>query len=226
MNPAIDAAVPATTSRSAGHPAARLSAPVRVAAAAVLLAGSALQAAVFVVDDPRDLRTALNAAAADPDTSRLLYLLDTMAVPILLASVAVYVLLGRQRSPKTAWIGGWLMALGLVELGIHRGGEATVFDLVSRGELTPKAAAGVFDAPSLTDTVAQLGFLAPLLIGTLITVVALCRSHAVPRPAAALLVVYIAVGLTGFGLVAHLVAFAANAWIAACVLRARSWPGL
>jgi hypothetical protein len=117
------------------------------------------------------------------------------------------------------------MALGLVELGIHRGNEATTFHLITRGDLTPKAAADVFDAPSLTDTVAQLGFLAPLLIGTLITVIALWRSHAVPRVAAALLVVYIVVGLTGLGLVAHLVAFAANAWIAACVLLARSWPG-
>jgi hypothetical protein len=95
MNPAIDVAFPTTTIRPAGHPAARLSAPVRVAASAVLLAGSGLQAAVFAVDDPPDLRTALNAAATDPDTSRLLYRLDTLAVPFLLASVAVYVLLGR-----------------------------------------------------------------------------------------------------------------------------------
>src|SRR4051812_4017930 len=111
------------TAVAAPHPTASLGAPVRIAAAATLVLGTGLQAAAWLVPQEEGLTASLAEAAANPARSRVVELLITLAVPFLVGGVAVYVLLGWRRSPRLAWTGGVLFAVGLIELGIHLGGE-------------------------------------------------------------------------------------------------------
>ncbi len=52
--------------------------------------------------------------------------LDVLALPFLFATALVYVLLARGRSPRLAWSGGTLLALGLVGLAVVEGLETWV----------------------------------------------------------------------------------------------------
>src|SRR3954454_23271658 len=128
----------AAGSRIVEHPAARLSPFARAAAVTTLLLGSGFQAASFLLFSVTDSRAGFARIAADPGPAQLAKLFDVLAMPFLVGGVAVYVLLGRRRSPRLAWIGGWLMGLGLIGLTALQGWELLAYSLAEHRVCRPR----------------------------------------------------------------------------------------
>lgn len=208
------------------HPAARLSTTLRVAAAATLVLGTGLHAAAWLVYSQPNLTTTYSSVAAGavrPDLSTALFLLG---IPFWIASIAVYVLLGRRRSPRLAWTGGALLVFGFTMLAANLGTEIMTSFLVRQATITPaQAAQATRTLASLPATVMNPLFLIGVVLGIPLTAVSLWRSRAVPRTAAALLVVFLALDLAGesaisaLSVIAHVVAVIPAGWIAVTVLR-------
>jgi hypothetical protein len=201
------------------HPAARLSPAVRVAAATTLVLGAGLQAASWLVYAGLDLAatyTLVAAGAGRPDVSLAL---NTLATPFWIASVAVYVLLGRIRSPRLAWIGGALLVVGLTALATNLGTEIMTFSMVQNAIVDPvQADHATRTLESLPAVVMNIMFLVGVVLGIPLIAAALWRSRAVPRIAAALLVAFLVVDLTGqstgigaIGAIAHVLALSLQA---------------
>jgi hypothetical protein len=221
------ATTPATDQSEHGlHPAARLSTPLRVTAAATLVLGTGLHAAAWLIYSQPNLTTtytSIAAGAVRPDLSTALLILG---IPFWLASSAVYVLLGRSRSPRLAWTGGALLVVGFTMLAANLGTEIMTSFLTRHATITPaQADQATRTLSSLPATVMNLLFLIGVVLGIPLTAVSLWRSRAVPRTAAALLVAFLALDLAGestnstLSVIAHLVAVIPASWIAVTVLR-------
>jgi hypothetical protein len=208
------------------HPAARLSSPLRVAAATTLVLGTSLHAAAWLVYSEPNLTatfTAVAAGAVRPDLSSALIILG---IPFWMASIAVYVLLGRSRSPRLAWTGGALLVVGFTMLAANIGTEIMTTFLTRQTTITPaEAAQATRTLTSPSATVMNLLFLIGVVLGIPLTAVSLWRSRAVPRTAAALLVLFLALDLAGesafagLSVLAHVIAVIPASWIAVTVLR-------
>jgi hypothetical protein len=208
------------------HPAARLGLPLRVAAATTLVMGTGLHAAAWLIYSEPNLTTTYTAVAAGairPDLSSALIILG---IPFWIASVTVYVMLGRSRSPRLAWTGGALLVVGFTMLAANIGTEIMTTFLARQAAITPaEADQATRTLTSPSATVMNLLFLIGVVLGIPLTAVALWRSCAVPRTAAALLVVFLALDLVGesasaaLSVLAHVVAVIPAAWIAVTVLR-------
>jgi hypothetical protein len=210
------------------HPATALSRPLRIACAATLLLGTGLQAASFPLLTATDLESHYEQVAASPALADLSLILNVLAMPFLIGGAAVYVLLGRRRSPRLAWTGGLLLAGGLVLLATMMGREVVTYALAQDGVLPPAQVADVLrtvdTAPAM---VVQMVFLLGVALGLLLTAAALWRSRWVPRPAVAGLVAFLVIDIAGRPVEAHLLAFLSAAWIAVSFLRApKSRPSL
>jgi hypothetical protein len=209
------------------HPAARLSLGVRVAAAATLVLGAGLQAASWLVYAGLDLAATYSLVAAGAGRPDMSLALNTLATPFWIASVAVYVLLGRIRSPRLAWIGGTLLVGGLTGLATNLGTEIMTYSMVQSAIIDPtQADFATRTLESLPAVVVNIMFLVGVVLGIPLTAASLWRSRAVPRTAAALLVAFLAVDLAGqstgigaIGVIAHILAFIAACWIAVTVMR-------
>jgi len=207
----------------AASPAASFTRLGRLAAAATLVIGATCQVIVFAVE-PQHTHTVdrLEWIAAHPDRANVAKLFDVLAMPFLIGGVLVYVLLSRQRSPRLAYTGGILLGCGMVGLSMIHGLETLAFGLTEDGRFDLKALADKVDNLSIAPAIAiLLLFLPGAILGILTMSVALWRSRAVPRAAAALLPIFIVVDVPfQQGLAAHLIALVAAVWIASAVLRA------
>jgi hypothetical protein len=208
-------------------PAVQLSTTLRVAAATTLVLGAGLQAAAWLVYAEPNLTaayTAVKAGAGRPDVSLAL---NVLATPFWIASVPVYVLLGRTRSPRLAWVGGTLLVAGLTALGTNLGTEIMTSFLVREAAISPAQADQATRALSSPPaSVMSMVFLLGVAVGIPLTAAALWRSRAVPRAAAALLVVFLLVDIAGqstlipfLGVIAHVIGLVAATWIAVTVVR-------
>lgn len=151
---------------------------------------------------------------------------DLLAMPFLLAAVIVYVLLGRERSPKLAWTGGILLGIGLVGLTAAQGVETLEFSLAIDGRFDLDALADIADNASTAPLVAMfIMFLPGVFFGLIITTISLWRSRALPRAAVLLLPVFIILDVPfQQPIPAHLIALAAAIWFAVAILTASSEP--
>jgi hypothetical protein len=208
------------------HPAARLSTTLQVAAATTLVLGTGLHAAAWLVYSEPNLTTTFTAVAAGAARPVLSSALILLGIPFWIGSIAVYVMLGRSRSPRLAWTGGALLMAGFTMLAANTGtGIMTAF-LVRQATITPaEADQATRSLTSLPATVMNLLFLIGIVLGIPLTAVSLWRSGAVPRTAAALLVAFLAIDLAGestfapLSVLAHVIAVIPAAWIALTVLR-------
>jgi hypothetical protein len=214
------------------HPAAGLSQGLRIAAVATLVLGAGLQAASWLVHAEPDLEVSYSRFVTNPGAPELSLVLNLLATPFLIASVAVYVLLGRVRSPRLAWTGGALLVTGLVALGYLLGTEVFASALARAGQLRPvELAASMTGLDSPSAGVMSLMFVLGVGLGIPLTAVSLWRSLAVPRAAAALLVLFLVIDLVGqgtsrpvLGIVARVIALVAAFWIGFAVSRAEPIP--
>jgi hypothetical protein len=84
-------------------PAAALPRAGRIAAAAAVVLGAGCQAVAFLLSpSPADTTEWLTWIADNPGRGQLSKMFDVLAMPFLVASAAVYIVLGRRRSPRLA----------------------------------------------------------------------------------------------------------------------------
>lgn len=213
----------------AASPALRWTRPGRIAAAVTLVLGAGFellansigpQAATTTLDDVRW-------AAEHTGKANLVFVFALLAVPFLVASAFVYVLLSRQRSPRLAYTGGILLGFGLVNLSAVEGYQTMMVLLAEDGRIDLAVLAEVIDKASSPAVVVMfLTFIAFAFFGLLISATALWRSGAVPRAAVLLIPVFVIVDFflrEGSGVVPEFagpaISFVAAFWIALVVLR-------
>jgi hypothetical protein len=211
----------------AASPAARFTSLGRLAAAGTLVVGATFQVLAFALIPNYDRTIDRLQWIADHDVqAQASKTFDLLAVPFLLGAVIVYVLLGRERSPRLAWTGGILLGLGMCGLMSVQGFETLEFALVHDGRFDLTQLADVVDNASTAPVIAMgVLFLVGALLGILVTSASLWRSRAVPRAAAALLVVFVVVDVPlQEPLIAHVIALVGALWIASAILRAKPDP--
>jgi hypothetical protein len=221
--------VPTGLAQGRIHPAAHLSRNLRAASAGALVLGTGLAATSWLVYAESDLTASYTLVATGAGRPDLALALNVLATPFWIASVAVYVFLGRARSPRLAWTGGALLVAGLTALATNMGTEVMTSSLVQNHLIDPRQAAhATVTLDSGPATVMNMMFLLGVGLGIPLTGISLWRSRAVPRTAAALLVAFLLIDLAGEGagiaavsVIAHVLAFVAASWVAVAVLRMR-----
>lgn len=206
-----------------GHPAAELPRPARIAAAATLVLGSGCQAIAFLLIPSIDDSTAWLTWIAENETrGQLSKLFDVLAMPFLVGSAAVYIMLGRKQSPKLAWVGGIGLGSGLVGLAMLQGWEVLAYNLVADDAASPETVASAVDG--ITSSPAGIAVLVLFMVlgfgGLLITLMSLWRSQVVPRAAVLLLLIGFVVDAFIAPVEGHVIMFLAASWIAFTIIRA------
>jgi hypothetical protein len=202
-------------------PAAELPPAGRIAAATALVLGSGCQAIAFLLSPtPADTTEWLTWIAENPGRGQLSKMFDVLAMPFLVATAAVYITLGRKRSPRLAWISGLALGAGLVGLAMLQGWEVLAYNLVVDNVAPPATVATAIDniVSSPAGVAVTLLFLLIGLLGLIGTLVSLWHSKAVPRLAVLLLLGGFVTDILGRPVEGHLVSFIGAAWVAATIL--------
>lgn len=213
----------------AASPAARWTLAGRVAAAGTLVLGAGFELAANSIG-PQAASTTLDEvrwAAEHTGSANLTFVFALLAVPFLVGSAFVYVLLARQRSPRLAYTGGILLGFGLVSLSAVEGYQTLMVALVEDPRFDLTVLAEVVDQVSSPAVIAMyLLFIPFAFFGLLISAAALWRSRAVPRGAVLLIPAFVIVDFflrEGFGSVPEFagpaISFVAACWISSSVLR-------
>jgi hypothetical protein len=157
----------------------------------------------------------------NPGRGQLSKMFDVLAMPFLIASAAVYIMLGRKRSPRLAWIAGTALAAGLVGLAVLQGWEILSYNLVIQGVLPPATVANAVDniSSAPAGVAVMLLFFVLGFGGLLATLFSLWRSRAVPRVAVLILLLGFALDIAGRGVEGHVISFVGATWIAVTILR-------
>ena len=218
----------------AASPAANWTSAGRIAAATTLVLGAAFPLASHLIVDLWLPPTAgiidwIHWTADHPELANLTQVFELLQMPFLFGTVLVYVLLSRERSPRTAYAGGILLGCGFVGLSAVKGYETLAYALAQDGRFDLTALADVVGAQSSPPAIVMLLLFLPFaFIGLLTAAVALWRSGAVPRAAVLLLVAFLVtdvfLGSNGLGIapdwVCRVFAFVGACWIAWAVLLA------
>ena len=179
----------------AASPAARFGRVGRIGAAATLVLGAGLQLVSFSIEPASDKTIdRLRWIVDHPDQANLVKLCDVLAMPFLLGSALVYVLLSRERSPRIAYAAGILLGTGLVGLSVVQGYETTQFGLAQDGRFELATLADAIDDLTIPPAIAMIVMLlVGGVFGLLGMAVALWRSRAVPRAAVLLIPAFVIV---------------------------------
>src|SRR3954454_16506270 len=199
----------------------------RIAAAAALVLGSGCQAVAFLLaQTPTDSTEWLTWIADNPGRGQLSKMFDVLAMPFLIATAAVYIMLGCKRSPRLAWIAGVALGAGLVGLAVLQGWEVLAYNLVTQSVLSPAEVANAVDniASSPAGVAVMLLFFVLGFGGLLATLFSLWRSRAVPRVAVLILLIGFVIDIAGRGTEGHLITFVGATWIAVTIVRGGKSP--
>lgn len=212
------------------NPAARWVPRAALAAAAIVVLGPAIQLASHVIEPTKtETLDRLEWIAGNTGAANAAKALDLVALPFLLGTALIYVLLSRQRAPRLAYTGGILLGTGLVGLAAVEGFETLAFILVEDGRFGLTELADVVEnqMASGPGLVMMLMFLLPAFFGLVMLAVALWKSQAVPRGAVVLIVAAFLVDgvlVEGGGAphwIPHAISLVAGVWIAWTILQAR-----
>jgi hypothetical protein len=209
-------------------PAARWTSAGRVAAAGMLVLGGGFElAANSIAPETDSTLDAVQWVADHGDRANLASVSAVLAVPFLLGTTLVYVLISRQNSPRLAYTAGVLLGTGVVGLSAVEGYEALAVTLAQDARFDATALADVVDEMSSPPVIAMQLIVVPFLFfGLLTSAAALWRSDAVPRGAVLLIPAFIVVDVflnEGFGIAPDFlgpaISFVGACWIAWAVLR-------
>lgn len=209
---------------TAASPAAEWSRLGRIAAAATLVIGAACQLTSFgLTPDFGDTAERLAWIAEDTAQAQASKVFDVLAMPFLVGTAIVYLLLARRRSPGLAWAGGILLVTGMVGLSMVQGAETLLYALADDGRFDLTALGDAMDEISTPSAIAMLLlFLPGAFFGVVLSGAALWRSRAVPRGAVVLMYLFLLVDIAlSRGFIGHVFSLAAATWIAVTVLRSR-----
>jgi hypothetical protein len=213
----------------AANPAATWTSVGRIAAAATLVLGAGFMFAAHLIEPASGSTVdAFQWIADHPDRANLAKVCALLAMPFLLGTALVYVLLSRQRSMRLAYAGGILLGCGYIGLSAVEGYETLAYALAQDGRFDLMTLADVVDEMSSAPAIVMLLIFLPFAVfGVLTLTVALWRSGAVPRAAVLLLPAFLVVDAVlyeGFGIgpawASHVISFVGACWIAYAVLLA------
>ena len=193
----------------------------RIAAAAALVFGSGCQTVAFLLaQTPADSTEWLTWIANNPGRGQLSKMFDVLAMPFLIATAAAYIMLGRKRSPRLAWIAGVALGAGLVGLAVLQGWEVLAYNLVTQGVLSPAEVAKAVDniASSPAGVAVMLLFCARLWRAARNPVFTLAVAGCATVPVLILLIGFV-IDIAGRGTEGHLITFVGATWIAVTNLR-------
>lgn len=216
---------------AATSPAAHWTSVGRLAAVGTLVLGAGFELAANSIGPQETGSTTLDEirwAADHPGSASLIFVFALLAVPFLVGTALVYVLLSRQRSPRLAYAGGILLGFGLVGLSAVEGYVTLAIALAQDDRFDLTALAEAVDKVSSPAVIVMfLMFIPFAFFGLLTSAAALWRSGAVPRGAVLLIPAFIVVDFflnEGFGIAPDFagpaISFVAACWIALAVLMA------
>jgi len=206
------------------HPLATWRTGMRTVVAVTVVAAGALQVGGDLLEpDTEGYAEKLAWVAGHQGTYTLSTILWFLSVPLLIGVAAVFIALGRVRSPKLAWTGGSLLILGMAALGVIQGVEAGIYVGAAGTDLGPDLAEQMFTAldSSAFAGVVFISMLGGSLGGMLVSVVSLWRSRTVPRWAPVLLAAFIVLDFVGAVPVVHTLLLLGLAGVAYGVVRSR-----
>lgn len=202
-------------------PAARWAAPLRAATAGAFVLSSGLLLLGDVLDPPSSSDYVAD-MAAHPDRSGIAIAISLIAVPFLVATVVAWTALSRAASPRVAWSGGALMVTGACALAAVLGAEIAQLSLVGVG--VDPATVGRALQDGLPTVVLLVMFLGGTVLGSVLSMIGLWRSHAVPRGSVVVFAVFAVIDFTPLTSLVpfpkHAIMFAALTWMAVAVARA------
>ncbi|GIH18933.1 hypothetical protein [Rugosimonospora africana] len=216
-----------TTTATTAVPApvkARLTSPVtgwtyagRTGAAITLVASGLLWFAADVIGFGQDHMTYL---ASHRTLAGLGVTADILAVPFLLGSVAVWLLMARRASPKLAWIGAILLVFGLTGQAMIEGVETIGYTVAQGDKINHTTFVDVTNhLVGLPGVVFMAMFFIGASLGIVIAMVAVWRSRAVPRAAAVLPVAFQVAQTVGVPFPATALVLLGLVWMAIAVVR-------
>lgn len=206
-------------------PQHRWSPGLRVAAAAVVIAGPALQVTEEMLE-PRNGDDADRFAwvAANLATFTASKIVGFLAVPVLIGTLLVFALLAWRRAPRLSLAGAALGVLGMSGLAAIQGTEYAVLggSAASGGDAAQVEALFTALDDSGFATAVFLSMLGGALFGLLLLMVALWMSRAVPRWAPAVIAVFLVVDFLGLVPMAHTILLIGAAGVAYGVIAAKT----
>jgi hypothetical protein len=193
----------------------------RYAAAAVLTSLGVLWLAASLIGYGKHDLERLQWTAQHPLPAGLGLAADMLAVPFVVGTALVWLLLSRPRSPRLAWAGAALLTCAAAGQGVIVGMELADYLVARGGTVDLGTWSALTDSPSgLPVTVLLVLFLGGAFGGILVAMTALWRSRAVPRAAIALVVLsQLADGVSAY-VPATAIGLAGLGWMSLHLLRA------
>jgi hypothetical protein len=160
-------------------------------------------------------------AAAHPTLSGLQVSADLLGSALLMFSVPVWLLLGRDASPRLAWAGAVAGVFGLAGQVVIHGVEIAGY-LVAVGGADPVAFDRAVNAADggLPLIVFMLMFFGGGFVGTTLSLIALWRARTLPRGSILLWLLFLLANVASLPVPTTVLSAAALCWMAAAVARA------
>jgi hypothetical protein len=210
-----------TPKAPAVSPAAAWPSLGRAAAAFTLVAAGVLWAIADVIGF--GVSDGLTYIGAHPTLSGIGIAADTLAVPFLIGCTAVWLLLSRHASPKLAWTGAILLVFGLIGQGMIEGVEMISYTVARSHKIGLATYENVTNSPAgIPGAVFMAMFFIGSSLGIVLAMIALWRSHAVPRVATLLPIAFQVAQTVGVPFPATILTLAGLAWMAVAILRTPS----
>jgi hypothetical protein len=188
----------------------------RWVAGGLLVTGGLLQVVEFLLESPPDDSAARVATwVVHPASFAWSNAAGLLAVPFLLAGVAVLVALTRPFSRRLAWVAAGFMTFGLAGLAAVHGMELAAYGLARSGDTAAATAVLTGDHLGLPGAVLFVMFLGGAALGTLTLATAMWRSRYLPRVAPVPVVAFAMLDFAaGWSVVSHTVLLASDVTVA------------
>ena len=176
-----------------GRPATPWTPRGRIAGAACLVAGTLGWTIASFIGFGLDGVAQLEFDRMHPVAAGIGLSCDLIGTVFVLGAAVVWLLLGRERSPKIAWTGAVMLGFALIAQGAVSGVEITKYALARDGRFDLSALADAIASPS------QMGipgyvflpmFMIGAFLGLVLAMIAVWRSGSVARPAIILVVLF------------------------------------
>jgi hypothetical protein len=203
-------------------PAAGWSPAARAAGAFTLIASGVLWVLADVIGFGQDGVAKLAWTAAHPTLAGIAVTGDILAVPFLYGATLVWLLLSLRGSRKLAIIGATMLTFGLAAQGVVDGVEAAKFVVAVSNKMdlaTFNTALGDGTDVTIPTITFMAMFFIGAFVGIVIMMVAVWRSRALPRPAAALVIAFQVAGFVPLSFPTTVLAAAGFFWMAIALLR-------